>query len=1164
MKSIKWIFLGLLCLIVIFLFVLPTIVSSPTVLDKALPIVNNKIPGTLEVDRFSVGWQKGLRVEHLVYTDLKQVRFTAESITGNRGLLALALASDNLGQITVKRPWLTVIMPDEKGKQGAKQQKERGSRGDSATQPQGEEGKTKTEPAAKAGKKPFWDKFSLALHLEEGQLLVQEKGKDPLVVLQNLALQSSLADGSVTLSAKGVGDQNNGQLSVDGEFNLPPTTETSLETMVAKISATVANFELRNLLAMLQNMESVPQGKGVLNADVLLNSNGFKKVSVQSHVKLDSLALTGGFLGSDHPEFDNIDLRVDASSENGKEWAVRRCNLESQPLTFQTEGILALGRSNFTITGSLLMAELFGRFPNLLKVRDDVRVTDGITDFHVELSDEKGKGRLVSKVTLHDLRGTLDGKNIAWSEPVMLDLDVSGGLSDFQVQKLRLDAPFLKANGKGNMKEFSLQASGNVQEIFSRVGTIVDLPWSGSGRLQLNLDSDSQDGKVYRFNTDINIADFSLRKDNKALFPAHAFFLQARGTAPLMALQDKNTAMDLGLRCNSWPGTVQLDAVQVRLGEKKEVALFNVNSQLQLKRLASLLGTLELMDPQMTFAGDMELSTQGSLKEQNILLKELNGKINDFLFDNKKMHVEEKQIAITSATKAASGEQAAGNGKQKSCDALGKYFDSSDGFSGVNLQNRTFAVQGARLSSSVGVLHLDSIGVPDWKKPVIGSCAVLDFDGSLERIATLLQGTGHLDQEMAWAGSAKVTASLLPEQNREHTVQGDFNLGRFSLTKDKGAYFSDENVKGAVTAAGVLDGGDVTIKDLELASSPLSLKASGKLVREGGVPSFSLQGKMTPDLEWLAGLVHAAKPDLGLVMTGRNDETFDLYFPLGNATTNEKMQKAKLVTGLSADHIALFGTDVKDLGVPLHLDAGLLALSVDGELNQGKLSVAPKADFNSEPPILKIDDNSMILQDVHLEKPLVDGLLGRIHPLFGLLATPQGSVSMRMESFTWPLDKNGSMNALFTSTIDLQKVNLVGSGFLREILTPLGLAGEEMKLRDSETLCKGENGRMSCSPIQILIAGSNMTVSGSVGFDKTLDYLLEIPVTEKLVGREGYRVLEGTAIKVPIKGTLSKPGFNRGAITSAVADLTKQAAGRAIQKEVEKALPGLLENIFGN
>jgi hypothetical protein len=132
---------------------------------------------------------------------------------------------------------------------------------------------------------------------------------------------------------------------------------------------------------------------------------------------------------------------------------------------------------------------------------------------------------------------------------------------------------------------------------------------------------------------------------------------------------------------------------------------------------------------------------------------------------------------------------------------------------------------------------------------------------------------------------------------------------------------------------------------------------------------------------------------------------------------------------------------------------------------------------------------------------------------------------------------------------------------MREVLELLSVKEQQLYLKQSQVTCTCEQGQVRCSPVKVLVADSEMTISGSVGLDKSLDYLLEIPVTEKLIGREGARVLEGTIIQVPIRGTLGEPLFDRSIITDMLSSLAGQAAKKAIEKQVEKLVPGLFKGL---
>jgi hypothetical protein len=141
-----------------------------------------------------------------------------------------------------------------------------------------------------------------------------------------------------------------------------------------------------------------------------------------------------------------------------------------------------------------------------------------------------------------------------------------------------------------------------------------------------------------------------------------------------------------------------------------------------------------------------------------------------------------------------------------------------------------------------------------------------------------------------------------------------------------------------------------------------------------------------------------------------------------------------------------------------------------------------------------------------------------------------------------------------------------------------GLNGHTLRLKEKHLACEGQKGRISCSPIKMTVAASEMIMTGSAGFDGSLDYVVEVPVTKNLVGKKGYELLKGATLKVPVKGTKDKPVYNPDAMMQAASDLLGQAAQHAakeaIKEQVEKVvpdelkevvpnLPGLIDGLFG-
>ena len=89
-------------------------------------------------------------------------------------------------------------------------------------------------------------------------------------------------------------------------------------------------------------------------------------------------------------------------------------------------------------------------------------------------------------------------------------------------------------------------------------------------------------------------------------------------------------------------------------------------------------------------------------------------------------------------------------------------------------------------------------------------------------------------------------------------------------------------------------------------------------------------------------------------------------------------------------------------------------------------------------------------------------------------------------------------------------------------------------------------------PIRFEINGYPVELNGSVGFDKSIDYIATLPITPALVGNDAFRFLEGATIDVPIRGTSSDPNFNEAVMQKATESLVQQA----MQKGFAKGPPG--------
>ncbi len=607
--------------------------------------------------------------------------------------------------------------------------------------------------------------------------------------------------------------------------------------------------------------------------------------------------------------------------------------------------------------------------------------------------------------------------------------------------------------------------------------------------------------------------------------------------------------------------TLNLSSSFLNAHAKGDNSNFSLELEADLERASSELGKLF----QLGFSGSgrLKLQASGSFASKMITLHTFDAAIDHFIVNHDGITYRDKHLAAfikrqtTSPAKAAIVIQhltyAASMAEFSSQDPAGEA-DVGFQFTGKDVLLRDF-----HLHSKVITANVSELKVTDLQHPLQSMSGHLEAGADLAILTTLLHGAGKLDKSVSLGGNADLDVQINQVGREEQELLLEFTLQQFNLSKEEKQLLINEEIQVDLAMRGQLQGGDLVFSRLNLQSMPLVVKASGKLDRNGS-QAISLHGEMLPDLGEIASIIQNVS-SMQLMMSGHRFFPFDFTYPLGLSTKKVQTQ-AQLTTELWADQIAISGVDILDLQVPVSLERGKLKVLARGQLNKGQLALPVEGSLGSDPPLVSIADNSRILTNVQLEKALVDGVLGKLHPLFGVLAKPSGTIDLQVDNFSWPLREKGAEKADFKVVIDTSRISLESSGVLREVLTLLQIEEEELQLKEAELVCRGTAGRVECSPVKMTVAGSEMILTGSVGMDKSLDYLLEVPVTKDLIGKEGYRILAGTTLKVPIRGTIGEPDFNRDLLVSAIGDLSKQAAGRIIEKEVEKILPNLLEGLL--
>lgn len=1130
---------------------LPTLLSSDRVLATVLSRINAQSgASSLKIANCDIGWLQGLVCSDVDYLDPERgLELKIDQVRGSQGLLALLAAPKNLGTLRVRQPVVTIT------NQAADTPLSPGTASSPTSDTEQKETKKSrsTAPTPDQTAPPFWDALVVSLVVEEGRVIILGQGDASSGEGGIFSGTSALAAGTVKYSLQWLAAGDNGKLLANGFVNLPARRFNILETLVARIELQISDLQLAPLLAIAARQTEVPNGSGLLNGELTITGGGTDNLDIVGNLDCTDLELSGGFLGADHPRFQKLSLGIDGSKKGRDDWRIARFDLEGDPGRISALGEYGRKRGRVGITGSIHLPVLFTRLPHIFHVQQGASLARGELKISAELSRQGSQQYFTADAAVAVLQGVLNKQPFTLQQPLTLTLagEQAGGM--LRVKQLDLTTPFLKAEGKGTRRDFSLQAETDLEAASLELGKLFVLPWTGRGKLELQASSRLMKESRYGIDLQAKSSNLILAKDGQVILPEHPLSVNGRLTLPETWMQGRETG-DLQLEGTAWPGTFLIRAQELKRTGTFITTGYDLTTRLNLERLTGLLHNLRLLPPQVILTGDLNGSAAGFVTKTQVALRELNIRANDFMYKQGKTVVENTNIVLQAKRPPMDDNSPVGIRKLSVAQNKTSWQNRGFGLTSFDWSNRKLSVRDLQFRSAPVDFDVKELVIEDLKQSLHSWHAELQGRADTAALRELFSGYSDGMQGMLISGQSRFVLSA-DQQPGKPAVSLDLDIPACRLEKDGKIFFDGEEVRLSTRVTGLLTKGDVKIDTLDFSSPPVSLQAAGMLHRAGG-PRLVLEGEQKVDFSWVGSLM-AALTGKDIEMRGSRREHFSLDTPL----TKEGLNTAALTTEFQVDGLVWSGVEAERISLPLKLEECVLNSGIHGALNGGRLDVDGTYGINAEPPNITLPSGARILSGVELDRTLTKAVLEKIHPLFGLLTAPRGTIDARMDEFYWPVAAGGAEQAKFTTVFDVSKIELESRGVLKDVLVLVKLADQPLTLKESEITCTGKQGRISCTPLHILVADSVMTISGSVGMDQSLEYLLEVPVTEKLVGREGFRVLGGATIKVPLRGTLKDPELNKKMISEAIADLARQAAGKAVKKEVEKLLPNLLQGL---
>ena len=1109
---------GLLVVALIIIALLPAIVSSDMMKPFMIQKVNQQLPGQLQLESWSASWFGGIESLGIVYDNradglLAQV----SAIKTEKGLLGLILAGGKLGAVEIIDPAVVFYLSDKA----------------EAWDPQKTPPATPSPESIPAGKEDtLIPAFYGKLKITNGSILTATADGNEKIVAKNLDLILEAPDPQtpITYRFSTESSDSSGRASGEGSLALAADDPLNMQKIQSDSKLIVENWELEDVFAIIANRAGFPSAKGRLNASVSLTGSNAESLKMVAQMAMQKLQLRGGPLGSDTPAINDIVINLDATGNNNS-LSLNNLAFRSSLADGSARGIVDdEDQKRLSGKADVDLAQMFTQFPATLKLRQGTQITKGKMALSANIETAREGASFDGDARIDRLQGISAGKKVSWNKPVTVNARGKMRREGLQLENLSLRSSFLEADGRGDMRNMRVDLAADLKAALAELRKFIEIKqWDGSGKLKLNLNLKAKTENLNHATLKLNIDDFVLSRNRRPILARQTVHADvstdvqmAEAAAGSRLLQ---TALDI--KSSVVAGTVTAQRVEGTASNSfPNVADLKLDCNINLQQLSSLLKNLGILSAQTLLAGQSTIKTTGNLKKGRLALDNTRIDTKKFVYRQDNKSIRENRVILTTRGH-------------------------------IDLNNRSLLLAPVDIDGQAGKVHIPQLTIADWtnaqKNMKVNGHADLDLN-------QLAQGYGEfiqLPEKTQLRGNGRFDFDMDFSNAKEQYLKLQGNVAPFNLVSATLPAISENKITLNADVTRSPDGRNITITNLELNSNALSLNATGTLNQVGKNKVLNAKGTMKPDLKLVSDYLKQSGQSQ-VVFSGKKATPFTIKLVSKGDRWEDPLKHLDFSGAVHVTSIEAYGLKLTPNDVPLRVAGASAGAKFESPANGGQLDFQPSIDMRKEPYVISFKENIDILKDVQVTQGLIDGLLAAIHPLFKDAVLPEGLLSLNMKNFRWPLSEKERNRATFAGTLKINGVRLNSTPFMAGLLDMMGIGERQLSMTDQDINFEAKDGRIALSPMTLVAEGYQLKMHGSIGFDNTLYFFAQIPVTKKMVGKDAYQFLQGATIKVPIRGTASKPLIDQTAFQQATGDLMQQA----LKKNIEKGAQNLLRNLF--
>ncbi|MGD2184832.1 MAG: AsmA-like C-terminal region-containing protein, partial [Desulfobacterales bacterium] len=788
------------------------------------------------------------------------------------------------------------------------------------------------------------------------------------------------------------------------------------------------------------------------------------------------------------------------------------------------------GQKRLNGTADINLAEIFTQLPHTLKLRKDIKLSQGKLLLSADVKSADEVTAFDGTARIDKIAGVSKGKKLIWNKPIFVKARGERAAQEIRLDNLSLRSSFLNADGKGDLSNMQITLSADLAAALRELKKFIDIrEWSGSGKLFAKLHVKETSPQLNTAALDLDTRDLALSRNGRPILPKQD--VKADLSSRIQKGKDlaDSEFREPNLTIESSITRGKFSASRFKIDPDGDLPLadnLSIDGHFNLQQLSDLLRNFNKLSKDKRLAGSAHIQTSGSLDAQQLVLKNTRVVTRNFKYRDGQKTLREDRLTIQTKGK-------------------------------LNFKTKSVLLAPLDINASPGKLTIPELTIRDWSNFQKDLKTQAEANLDLAKLTNTYGDFIRLPEKTRISGKGKFDLDVDFSSSKAQFLTVNADLSPFQLTSETLPPISENHVKLRADLKRSPDGKALTIENIQLNSTPLSLSAAGNYDQAGKKKTLAASGNINLDLKMLSPyLKKIAGPQI--TISGKGDNPFKLKMISRGTRWTDSLKNTDFTGAIRADAIDAFGLGISATEVPIRVADEAAIAKLAATANGGQLKLQPTIDLKKQPYTLSLPQNSFVLKNVQITDAMAERLLALIHPLFKGSTNAEGQIDLHMKHFDWPLAKQNRNDASFAGTLSLRDVRINSTNLLSGLLSLIRMGGSQLEIDNLDVEFVAQNGRIKTSPIRFEIGGYPVELNGSVGFDKSIDYVATLPITSALVGNDAFGFLEGTTIDVPIRGTSSDPNFNEAVMQKATESLVQQV----LQKGLQKGLQGIFEKML--